>query len=143
MQALLKRAEALRSDFAQQGASPVLQIAKAGFRLREPAEADVPLEQPTQLPEILRIYREVLAYTPEELADLLALTAYEADGMDGVQSQVEDRPRSQAPPERIGIVGRSPEHLRLDPDTDSPTKSTEAKRQSLASPAIRDALIPK
>jgi Zn-dependent peptidase ImmA (M78 family)/transcriptional regulator with XRE-family HTH domain len=86
MQALLRRAEHLGRIDPGKARYLWSQIARAGYRTREPVEADVPREEPQQLNEILRIYRDLLTYSPDELATLLALTPHELAGLYGVES---------------------------------------------------------
>jgi Zn-dependent peptidase ImmA (M78 family)/DNA-binding XRE family transcriptional regulator len=73
MQALLRRAQDLGRIEPGKARYLWSQIARAGYRTREPVEGDIPREEPRQLAEILRIYREPLAYSPEQLARLLKL----------------------------------------------------------------------
>ncbi|MHB8673723.1 MAG: ImmA/IrrE family metallo-endopeptidase [Candidatus Limnocylindrales bacterium] len=92
MQALLKRAEALNRVSPGKARYLWSQIARAGYRTREPAEADIPPEDPRQLREILRIYREFLAYTPDQIAHLLTIHPDEFERVYSVQTSRNDRP---------------------------------------------------
>jgi Zn-dependent peptidase ImmA (M78 family) len=47
-------------------------MGKAGYRMREPAELDVPVEKPTILPQLLELHLKELGYTTEQLCDKLA-----------------------------------------------------------------------
>lgn len=77
MQALLKRATDLGTIDARRARYLWMQMGKAGFRLREPPEADIAPDEPTVLAEIIRVHAEELGYSETELAALLALRADE------------------------------------------------------------------
>ena len=93
MQALLKRAESI--GHVNPGKARYLwsQIAQAGYRTREPAEADIPPEEPRQVKEILRLYRESLAYTPDQLGALLTLGPEELELTYGLRAGRHNLPR--------------------------------------------------
>lgn len=86
MQALLVRAERLGKITPRQARYLWMQIGKAGFRLHEPAEADVPREQPRLLSEVVDTYRYRMGFTPEDVADLIAVNIHELEADYGVQS---------------------------------------------------------
>ena len=71
-----------------------MQLGKAGFRVREPAEIDVPIEEGTLLSEMLGIHRQEFGYTLDQISDLLALNEDEIRETFGVTwSPVEARSR--------------------------------------------------
>jgi Zn-dependent peptidase ImmA (M78 family)/DNA-binding XRE family transcriptional regulator len=84
MQALLARAQTLDRITARQARYLWMQISKAGFRVREPVEADVPREHPALLAEIIDLYRHTLGYSPDDIADLIAVNPGELESVYGV-----------------------------------------------------------
>lgn len=70
MQALLKRAENLHTITEAQARYLWVQIAKMGYRMREPAELEPARETPRTLQEMLDFHTETLGYTVNQLADL-------------------------------------------------------------------------
>jgi Zn-dependent peptidase ImmA (M78 family)/transcriptional regulator with XRE-family HTH domain len=105
MQALLVRAERLGKITPRQARYLWMQIGKAGFRTREPAEADVPREQPRLLAEIVETYVTRMGFTPDEVADLLAINAGELEANYGVQSTgTASRPRLHLVGSRVASV---------------------------------------
>jgi Zn-dependent peptidase ImmA (M78 family)/DNA-binding XRE family transcriptional regulator len=83
MQSLLKRGEGLGKLTPRRARHLWMLIGKAGFRTREPAEADIAAEHPTLLREIVDVYREQFGYTASQLADLLVLHAQEMEAAYG------------------------------------------------------------
>jgi len=77
MQAILKRAETLAKLTPRQARYLWMQISKAGFRTREPIEADVALEEPRLLAEIVNAHRYTLGLSPQDIADLIAVNPRE------------------------------------------------------------------
>lgn len=74
MSALLKRASDLNTITKRRAEVLWTEIGKAGYRTREPRELDVHGETPgALLGEMLRLYREDLKYSTEELAALFAV----------------------------------------------------------------------
>jgi len=73
MAALLKRANDLNVITPRRAKTMWMQLSKAGFRVREPVELDIPLEKPTLLAEIMGIYADEMDYTFSDLADLFSL----------------------------------------------------------------------
>ncbi len=74
MSALLKRASDLGTITKRRAEVLWTEMGKAGYRTREPRELDVYGEAPgALLSEMLRLYREDLKYSTEELAALFAL----------------------------------------------------------------------
>lgn len=49
------------------------QMSRAGYKTREPAELDVPREEPRLLDEIIQVHRQDLGYGLAELSELMAL----------------------------------------------------------------------
>lgn len=93
MQALLVRAEAL--DRIPPGRARYLwsQIGKAGYRKREPVEADIEREEPRQLDGIVEIYRRQLGWSADQLAELLALNSDELARLYRIPSEPDAKPR--------------------------------------------------
>lgn len=87
MQAILKRAQDLGKITLRQARYLWMLIGKAGFRTREPAEADVMPEKPTLLQEILDVYRRGLGYSPEEIANLIGIHPHELQATYGIQPE--------------------------------------------------------
>jgi Zn-dependent peptidase ImmA (M78 family) len=77
MAALLKRASDLGEITPRQARTLWTQMSKAGYRLREPVEIDLPKESPSLLGEILMTYIVDMRYTTKELAELLCLSEKE------------------------------------------------------------------
>ena len=73
MAALLKRASDLGAVGPRQARYLWMQIGKAGYRLREPPELDLPREEPTLLSRLLAVYKDDLGYGIGELAALLRI----------------------------------------------------------------------
>ena len=71
MQALITRAYQLDAIGARQQRSLFIHLAKAGYRTREPATLDPPVEKPTWIRQLTRRHYDKLYYSPEELANLL------------------------------------------------------------------------
>ena len=73
MAALLKRAEELGTIQPNQARYLWAQMAKAGYKTREPAELDVTGEQPRLLRELVETHQKELGYSKEDLRMLLPL----------------------------------------------------------------------
>jgi len=78
MSALLKRAGDLGKVSPDMKRYLWSQMGKAGYRTREPAEFDVPIEKPQMLNQIIEIHQTDLGYGLEELSKLLVLFEEEA-----------------------------------------------------------------
>jgi Zn-dependent peptidase ImmA (M78 family)/transcriptional regulator with XRE-family HTH domain len=72
MQALLRRAQHLGTIDERRARYLWMLMGKSGFRVREPAEADLLPEQPRLLARMLEIHSS-LGYSESDLSDLLAL----------------------------------------------------------------------
>jgi Zn-dependent peptidase ImmA (M78 family)/transcriptional regulator with XRE-family HTH domain len=79
MQALLYRAGALQTITPRHARTLWMQMSKLGYRTREPAELDFPMETPTLFNEIVDFYSHDLGYSASELAKSLLLTENELD----------------------------------------------------------------
>lgn len=55
----------------------LMQMAKMGYKMREPKELDVPIEKPFLFKEIIRVFQEELGYNDEELKKLLFMNEEE------------------------------------------------------------------
>ena len=73
MQALITRAYQLDIISARQRQTMFIRMANAGYRTREPATLDPPVEKPTTMTRLARRYCETLGYSPHELAEFLAI----------------------------------------------------------------------
>ena len=71
MQALLFRAKAIGAITANQSQYLWRQISAFGYRRKEPPELDFPAEQPSVLPEIIRMHLEDLGYEVKDLSTVL------------------------------------------------------------------------
>jgi Zn-dependent peptidase ImmA (M78 family)/DNA-binding XRE family transcriptional regulator len=70
------------------------QMSRAGYKAREPAELDIPREEPRLLAEIIQVHREELGYGLRELSDLIGLSEEEAQGVYEIEpSRADVRPR--------------------------------------------------
>jgi Zn-dependent peptidase ImmA (M78 family) len=72
MNALLKRAEDLNVLTKNQTKYLWMQMAKSGFRTKEPYP--MPIEEPCLLKELIDVYRNKLGYSIQDLSDLLKIT---------------------------------------------------------------------
>lgn len=71
MQALLYRAKTIGVITANQSQYLWRQISYLGYRRREPSELDFPVEEPSVLPEIIRVHLEDLDYGIKDLCSIL------------------------------------------------------------------------
>lgn len=71
MQALLYRAKAIGAITANQSQYLWRQISALGYRRNEPPELDFSAEEPTVLPEMIRVHIEDLGYEIEDLCSVL------------------------------------------------------------------------
>lgn len=77
MQALLVRAEQTNAITPGKTKSLWVQLSRAGYRTREPAELDFPKEQAGLMQELVDFHCEKLGYDQKELADLFKWTERE------------------------------------------------------------------
>jgi Zn-dependent peptidase ImmA (M78 family)/DNA-binding XRE family transcriptional regulator len=77
MAAILQRAKDLGEITPRHAKTLWIQLGKAGYRVREPVELDIPVETPTLLQEIIGTYSKEMDYTFPELAKLLRLHEHE------------------------------------------------------------------
>ncbi len=77
MAALVKRAKDLGEITPRYAKTLWIELGKAGYRLREPVELDIPVEKPTLLQEIIGIYSNEMDYTLSDLARLFRLHEHE------------------------------------------------------------------
>lgn len=73
MSALLKRSVDLEAITARHGRTLWMQLSKAGYKVREPMELDLPPEIPTLLKEIVNIHIDDMGYGSSELASMIRL----------------------------------------------------------------------
>ena len=71
MQALLYRAKSVGAVTTNQSQYLWRQISALGYRRNEPPELDFPAEEPTVLPEMIRVHLEDLGYGIEDLCSVL------------------------------------------------------------------------
>jgi Zn-dependent peptidase ImmA (M78 family)/transcriptional regulator with XRE-family HTH domain len=96
MQALLKRAEDLGLITAGQARYHWIQMGRAGYRTREPAELDFPKEEPSTLQDLVDVHCDELGYTLGDLSQLLHWEPREVVQNYQVKSSAfapEDKPR--------------------------------------------------
>ena len=77
MQALLYRAKTLGAITASQSQYLWRQISSLGYRRSEPPELDFPIEEPSVLPEMIRVHLDELGYEVRDLCSMLHV--YEDD----------------------------------------------------------------
>ena len=77
MGALLKRTKNLGLISDRHYKTLWIEMGKAGYRVREPVELDLPQEAPKLLEEIIGVYCNQMNYSIEELAKLFSLHAHE------------------------------------------------------------------
>lgn len=77
MQALITRAYHLGAISESQRRSMFVRLAKAGYRTREPATLDPPVETPTKMMRLAEAHLDELEYSRTELRDLLAMSESE------------------------------------------------------------------
>ena len=77
MQALINRAHHLGSISEAQRRSMYIRLSKAGYRRREPATLDPPIENPSMIKQLARRHLDELGYSRAELCNLLALNEAE------------------------------------------------------------------
>lgn len=75
--ALLKRASDLDAITERNARYIWMQLGKAGYRMREPAHLDVPVEQPQLLQEVIEIHTGKLGYSPKDLGSVINLNDHE------------------------------------------------------------------
>ena len=73
MAALITRASRLDLIAPRQARYLWMQMGRAGYREREPAELDFPHEEPRILKELFDIHRDALNYSLTDLASLFAV----------------------------------------------------------------------
>uniref|UniRef100_A0A6M3JR57 Putative peptidase n=1 Tax=viral metagenome TaxID=1070528 RepID=A0A6M3JR57_9ZZZZ len=73
MAALLKRALDLRTITPRHGRTLWMHLSKAGYKVREPMEIDIPEETPALLKEIIQVHTVDMGYSSQELAKKLNL----------------------------------------------------------------------
>lgn len=77
MAALLKRASDLNKVSERTARYIWMQIGKAGYRLHEPVELNIPIEDPISLKKLVDIYLNKLNYSIIELSKILAIYPHE------------------------------------------------------------------
>jgi len=77
MAALLQRARDLGEITPRHAKTLWIQLGKAGYRMREPVELDIPVEKPSLLQDIIGAYSKEMDYTLFDLARLLRLYEHE------------------------------------------------------------------
>lgn len=96
MAALLKRAADLNTITPRHARTLWMKMGKAGYRIREPIELDIPKEQPYLLSDILKVYLDDLEYSVHELAKLLHLLDKELSHMYINAQQIQEDRESKA-----------------------------------------------
>jgi Zn-dependent peptidase ImmA (M78 family) len=80
MSALVYRANFLGQISPRQNQYLFMQLSKAGYKTREPAELDIPVEKPSLLKKLIDIHTQVLNYSVNEIAKILHLEEEEVFG---------------------------------------------------------------
>lgn len=93
MAALITRATRLDVLAPRQARYLWMQMSKAGYKEREPAELDFPREEPRTLKEVFEIHRSGLAYSMADLGRLLAIHPHEIELIYPVQRSIDERRR--------------------------------------------------
>ena len=101
MQALLMRATSLNFVTANQSRYLWQQISSRGWRLREPAELDFPVEVPKVLPSIVKAHLADLGYSLAELTKLVRV--YESEFAEMYGPITDNDPPSKRP--KLQIIG--------------------------------------
>lgn len=96
--ALLKRAEDVKAVTPEKARYLWSQLARAGYRTREPAELDFPKEPATLLQELIDTHTNELGYELHELAHVLAWNDHEVLANHAV------RGHSEAPKTKLRVV---------------------------------------
>lgn len=84
MNGLIKQAEATGAVTPNQARYLYQQMSRHGYRKSEPAELDIPQEQPSTLQDIVRLHRVHFDYAIEELATLVGLEEREMQTIYGI-----------------------------------------------------------
>lgn len=92
IQALITRAYHLSAISARQRESMFTQMAKAGYRTREPATLDPPVEKPTMMYQLARRHTTELDFTSDQVANLLSINKrdFEKYYTDDVWADIDD-----------------------------------------------------
>lgn len=77
MAALLKRARDIGEITPRHAKTLWIQLGRAGYRIREPVELDIPVEIPTLFKEIIGVYSNEMGYSFSDLAKLFRLNEHE------------------------------------------------------------------
>ncbi|WP_091011988.1 ImmA/IrrE family metallo-endopeptidase [Paenibacillus amylolyticus] len=86
MNALLKRAVDLNKITERQSRYLWTQMGKSGYRVKEPAELDLPYEKPSMLEEIIQVHQNDLRYTPKDLSSATFLSQSEFEELYPVEA---------------------------------------------------------
>ena len=86
MQALVFRAYSLKQITDRQRRYLYMQLSTAGYRMREPAELDPPIESPATLNKMLEFHRASLGYDVADLCKMLSLNEPELRSIYNVDS---------------------------------------------------------
>lgn len=86
MTGLIKQAEATGAVTPNQARYLYQQMSRHGYRKTEPAELDIPHEQPSTLREVVRLHRVHFDYAIEELSRLVGLEEVEMQTIYGVEA---------------------------------------------------------
>lgn len=77
MAALLRRAKDINTVTPRHAKTLWIEMGKAGYRMREPVELDIPIERPKLLEEIIGVYSNEMDYSVSDLAQLFKLHEHE------------------------------------------------------------------
>jgi Zn-dependent peptidase ImmA (M78 family) len=93
MQSIIMRARSLGLLSRNQEEYLWKQMSYRKWRLREPPELDFPIERPTVVPNLVKIFREHLGYTAQELSKLLHVSEADLKALYPVDEEDRTRPK--------------------------------------------------
>jgi Zn-dependent peptidase ImmA (M78 family) len=93
MQSIIMRAKSLGLLSRNQEEYLWKQMSFRKWRLREPPELDFPTEQPSVVPNLVKIFREHLGYSAQELAKLLRVSETDLAELYPVEAEDRTRPK--------------------------------------------------
>jgi Zn-dependent peptidase ImmA (M78 family)/transcriptional regulator with XRE-family HTH domain len=77
MAALVRRAFDLKTITESQYKYLLIKLGRAGYKMREPIETDIPIEKPTLLAELIQMHLRQLGYPVSKLSDFMLLHEHE------------------------------------------------------------------
>ena len=102
MQAILMRAKTLKLIERNQEEYLWKQIGIRRMKVREPAELDFDIEQPSVMPNLLSVFRSTLHYSSADISKLFHLYEFDLDDIYGTEIAQATPPRQRP---RLTVVG--------------------------------------